>query len=96
MLAVYLNQRAGTIVADASNDKKQKGKQAIRVRLGDNGCKALWGRRFTSERWRLFRGNRVARTVKEQKGRAADGRPEEARGSLAGSISSRKPIKTGQ
>jgi len=62
-----LNECTGTIIADASNDKKQKGKKAIRVRLGDNGCEVLWGRHFTSERWRLFRGNGVARTVEEQK-----------------------------
>jgi len=83
-----LKECTGTIIADASNDKKQKGKKAIRVRLGDNGCEMLWGRHFTSERWRLFQGNGVARTVEEQKAGAADGRSDEARGSLAGSISS--------
>jgi len=67
---------------------KSKRVKTIRVRLGDNGCEVLWGRHFNSERWRLFRGNGVARTVEEQKGRAADGRLDEARGSLAGSISS--------
>ena len=72
-----------------SSRKKQKGKKAIRVRLGDNGCEALWGRCFTSERWRLFRGNGVAKLKSKSKkaGLLMDGL-REARGSLAGSISS--------
>jgi hypothetical protein len=37
---------------------RQKGSN--RVRLFGWSCKALWGRRFNTERWRLFRGNGVA------------------------------------
>ena len=86
----------GTIVAQPSDDKSKRVKRVkqFRVRLGDNGCGALWGRRFTTERWRLFRGNRVASPVEEQKGRAADKRPDEARGSLAGFISGPQAFRT--
>ena len=50
---------AGTTVAKARDDKKAR-RVVNRVRLFGWSCKALWGRRLTSEKWRLFRGNGVA------------------------------------
>ena len=39
------NELGGTVVAKPITDKQgEKEKQFIWVRLGDNGCKGLWGR----------------------------------------------------
>ena len=59
---------AGTTVAKATDDKKAR-RVVNRVRLLGWSCKALWGRRLTSEKWRLFRGNGVADSSQRAKRR---------------------------
>jgi hypothetical protein len=48
---------AGTPVAEAERDKQAEGSN--RVRLLGWSCKALWGRRFTSERGGSFGGTEL-------------------------------------
>jgi hypothetical protein len=70
-----------------TKSKRVKGRKHYRVSSKTNSGRALWGRCSTAKGWRLFRGNGVVRTVNEHKGRAADKRPDGARGSLTGFIS---------
>src|SRR5258706_4279681 len=71
----------------SDKNKRVKSRKHYRVSSKTNSCRVLWGRCSTTEGWRLFRGNGVVRTVNEHKGRAADKRPDGARGSLTGFIS---------